>query len=78
MLPSIFGSSLSIVLIEYSKLLSYIGLTIVFGFAGLSALRLRKELRHKNSSKNNNFNQFNGQYLVGRPDEKNKKKEVQI
>src|SRR5215216_873780 len=78
MLPSIFGSSLSVVLIEYSKLLSYIGLTIVFGFAGLSALRLRKELRHKNSSKNNNFNQFNGQYLVGRPDEKNKKKEVQI
>src|ERR687898_2578132 len=76
MLPSIFGSSLSIVLIEYSKLLSYIGLTIVFGFAGLSALRLRKELRHKNSSKNNNFNQFNGQYLVGRPDEKNKEVEI--
>jgi hypothetical protein len=44
MLPSIFGSSLSVVLIEYSRVLSYIGLAIVFGFAGLSALRLKKEL----------------------------------
>lgn len=58
MLPSIFGSSLSVVLIEYSKVLSYIGLAIVFGFAGLSALRLRKELRQRNSSKNNNFNRL--------------------
>ena len=45
MLPSIFGSTLSIVLIEYSKLLSYVGLTIVFGFAALSAIRLKKELK---------------------------------
>ena len=63
MLPSIFGSSLSVVLIEYSKLLSYIGLAIVFGFAGLSALRLRKELQQRNSSKNSNFNQLNGQHI---------------
>jgi hypothetical protein len=47
MLPSIFGSSLSVVLIEYSKLLSYIGLVMVFGFAGLSALQLRKELQQR-------------------------------
>ena len=78
MLPSIFGSSLSVVLIEYSKLLSYIGLAIVFGFAGLSALRLRKELQQRNSSKNSNFNQLNGQHLAERHDDKNKKKEVQI
>ena len=78
MLPSIFGSSLSIVLIEYSKLLSYIGLAIVFGFAGLSALRLRKELQEVNSSKNNNFNRLNDQYLAETHDEKNKKKEVKI
>jgi hypothetical protein len=78
MLPSIFGSSLSVVLIEYSKLLSYIGLVIVFGFAGLSALRLRKELRQRNNSLNNNFNHLNGQRLAEGYDEKNKKKEVKI
>src|ERR671919_351018 len=78
MLPSIFGSSLSVVLIEYSKLLSYIGLVIVFGFSGLSALRLRKELRQRNNSLNNNFNHLNGQRLAEGYDEKNKKKEVKI
>src|ERR671914_203775 len=78
MLPSILGSSLSVVLIEYSKLLSYIGLAIVFGFAGLSALRLRKELRQKNSSKNINFSQLNGQRLAEGYDEKDKKKEIKI
>lgn len=78
MLPSVFGSSLSVVLIEYSKLLSYVGLAIVFGFAGLSTLRLRKELQQRNSSKNSNFNQLNGQHLAERYDEKNKKKEVRI
>src|SRR5215216_6983180 len=72
MLPSVFGSSLSVVLIEYSKLLSYIGLAIVFGFAGLSALKLKKELQQRN------FNQLNGQHLAERYDEKNKKKEVRI
>jgi hypothetical protein len=57
MLPSVFGSSLSVVLIEYSKLLSYIGLAIVFGFAGLSALKLKKELKDRNK----NFSQLNDQ-----------------
>jgi hypothetical protein len=78
MLPSIFGSSISVVLIEYSKLLSYMGLAIVFGFAGLSALRLRKELRQRNSSTNYNFNRLNDQHLPKRYDEKNKKNEVKI
>src|ERR671919_280364 len=76
MLPSIFGSSLSVVLIEYSKLLSYIGLAVVFGFAGLSALRLLKGLQERNSSKNSNFNRLNGQHLAERDDKK--KKEVKI
>jgi hypothetical protein len=76
MLPSIFGSSLSVVLIEYSKLLSYIGLAIVFGFAGLSALRLRKELRQINSSMDSNFNQLNSQRFAKRHDEKNKEVEI--
>jgi hypothetical protein len=78
LLPSVFGSGLSVVLIEYSKLLSYIGLAIVFGFAGLSALKLKKELQQRNSSKNSNFNQLNGQHLAEVHDEKNKKKEVRI
>ena len=78
MLPSVFGSSLSVVLIEYSRLLSYIGLAIVFGFAGLSALKLKKELQQRNSSKNSNFNQLNGQHLAEIHDEKNKKEAVRI
>src|SRR5919198_3892867 len=44
-LPSIFGSSLSIALIQYSKPLSYIGLVIVFGFATLSGFKLKRELK---------------------------------
>src|ERR671915_2316436 len=76
MLPSVLGSSLSVVLIEYSKLLSYIGLAIVFGFAGLSALRLRKELRQINSSMDSNFNQLNSQRFPKRHDKKNKEVEI--
>jgi hypothetical protein len=75
MLPSILGSSLSVVLIEYSKLLSYIGLAIVFGFAGLSALKLKKELKERNK----NFNQSNDPHLAeGNNKKKKKKKEVRI
>jgi hypothetical protein len=44
-LPSIFGSSLSVALIQYSKPLSYIGLVIVFGFAALSAFKVQWELK---------------------------------
>ena len=44
-LPSIFGSSLSVALIQYSRPLSYIGLAIVFGFAALSAFKLQSELK---------------------------------
>ena len=44
-LPTIFGSALSVSLIQYSKLLSYIGLIIVLGFAGISAFILRSELK---------------------------------
>jgi hypothetical protein len=75
MLPSIFGSSLSVVLIEYSKHLSYVGLAIVFGFAGLSALKLKKELEDRNK----NFNQLNDQRLTrGNNNNKERKKEVRI
>lgn len=44
-LPSIFGSTLSVILIQYSTTLSYTGLSIVLGFAGLSAFKLNRELR---------------------------------
>lgn len=51
-LPSIFGSSLSVALIQYSMPLSYVGLAIVFGFAALSAFKLQKELKQiKNTKK---------------------------
>jgi Protein of unknown function (DUF3179) len=50
-LPSIFGSSLSVALIQYSKPLSYIGLAIVFGFATLSAFKLQRELKQVEGTK---------------------------
>jgi len=53
LLPSIFGSTLSVILIEYSKLLSYVGLAIVLGFAGLSALKLKRELDYRNTKISN-------------------------
>jgi Protein of unknown function (DUF3179) len=50
-LPSIFGSSLSIVLIHYSKSLSYIGLAIVLGSAALSAFKLQRERKQVEKAK---------------------------
>jgi hypothetical protein len=46
-LPTIFGSALSVSLIQYSKPLSYMGLIIVLGFAGISAFKLRSELKNQ-------------------------------
>lgn len=46
-LPAVFGGTLSVILIEYSTLLSYIGLTVVIGFAALSVMRLRNELNER-------------------------------
>jgi hypothetical protein len=61
MLPSVFGGTLSVILIDYSTVLSYVGLSVVIGFAALAVLRLRKELnergmlarKNQNSSNNN-------------------------
>lgn len=44
-LPSVFGSTLSVALVQYSTTLSYIGLTIILGFAAISAYKLHKELK---------------------------------
>jgi hypothetical protein len=46
-LPTVFGSALSVSLIQYSKPLSYIGLIIVLGFAGISTFKLRSELKNQ-------------------------------
>lgn len=43
LLPSVFGTGISAVLIEYSQPLAYLGLIIIFGFNGVTAYRLRRE-----------------------------------
>ena len=44
LLPGIVGTGVSAVLIEYSQVLAYVGLLIIFGFAGLTALKLKREI----------------------------------
>lgn len=44
LLPGIVGTGVSAVLIEYSQVLAYVGLGIIFGFAGLTAYKLRMEV----------------------------------
>ena len=43
LLPGIVGTGVSAVLIEYSQVLAYVGLGIIFGFAGLTAYKLKQE-----------------------------------
>ena len=49
LLPSVVGTGMSAVLIEYSQVLAYVGLVIIFGFAGLTAIKLKKEQKLQNS-----------------------------
>ena len=49
LLPSVVGTGVSAILIEYSQVLAYVGLAIIFGFAGLTAIKLKKEQRIQNS-----------------------------
>ena len=44
LLPSIVGTGVSAVLIEYSQVLAYLGLVIVFGFAALTAYKLKRSI----------------------------------
>lgn len=46
-LPALFGSTLSVILIQYAKPLSFAGLFVVVGYTAFTALRLKKELRKK-------------------------------
>lgn len=43
LLPSVFGTGISAILIEYNKPLSFLGLAIIFGFSGITAYKLRQE-----------------------------------
>ncbi|MDR4492030.1 MAG: hypothetical protein R2685_14205 [Candidatus Nitrosocosmicus sp.] len=54
MLPSIFGTTISIALIEYSKMLSYLSLVIVFGFTFVSAYKLRTRIKLIDDKSNQN------------------------
>lgn len=48
-LPSIFGTGISAVLIEYSQGLAYLGLAIIFGFNALTAAKLYQEKKIRKS-----------------------------
>ena len=50
LLPSVFGSTFSVILIQFSKPLSYLGLSIVFAFTVFTALKLRKELKERDEA----------------------------
>jgi len=45
LLPSVFGSAFSVILIQYSKPLSYLGLIIVIGYTTFAAIKLRQKLK---------------------------------
>jgi len=47
LLPSVFGTAVSGALIQYSIPLSYAGLAIVVGFTGLTAIKLRRDLKQR-------------------------------
>jgi len=49
LLPGIVGTGVSAVLIEYSQILAYAGLAIIFGFTGLTALKLKREIKLQKS-----------------------------
>ena len=48
LLPGIFGTGVSTVLIEYSQPLAYVGLAIIFGFNALTAYKLKQEKKIRN------------------------------
>ena len=47
LLPSVFGTGVSAVLIEYSQALAYVGLAIIFGFNALTAIKLKREIQSR-------------------------------
>lgn len=57
LLPSVVGTGVSAILIEYSQILAYVGLAIVFGFTGLTAYKVRKEIKIQKLGNLNNLNE---------------------
>ena len=53
LLPGIVGTGVSAVLIEYSQVLSYVGLAVIFGFAGLTAYKLKIEIMKQKMTSSN-------------------------
>lgn len=49
-LPSIFGSSLSAVLVNYSQPLAYVGLAIIFGFNLMTYFKIRQKQKQLTST----------------------------
>ena len=47
LLPSVFGTGVSAVLIEYSQPLAYLGLVVIFGFNALTAIKLYNEKKSR-------------------------------
>ena len=47
LLPSVFGTGVTAVLIEYSQVLAYLGLAIIFGFNALTAIKLKREIESR-------------------------------
>ena len=45
LLPGLVGTGVSAVLIEHSQVLAYAGLVMIFSFAGLTAFKLRREMK---------------------------------
>ncbi len=43
LLPGILGTGATAVLIQYSQVLAYLGLVVIFGFAGLTSYKLKRE-----------------------------------
>ena len=43
LLPGVLGTGATAVLIDYSQALAYVGLAIIFGFNGLTYMKLQKE-----------------------------------
>jgi len=48
LLPSVLGTGVSAILIEYSQTLAYLGLVIIFGFNGITYIKLQKEKKIRN------------------------------
>jgi hypothetical protein len=61
-LPSLFGSTLSVILIQYAKPLSFLGLLVVVGYTAFTALRLKKELGKKTTMFETKSNILSGDY----------------